>query len=77
MGRGWKNSEEDDRKKSDCLKHMISRNTDVNNHPTEDSEESKDYGREHIYHLKKYWHHPKWTVSKNINIKATAGEGSD
>lgn len=52
MGRGWKNSEEDDRKKSDCLKHMISRNTDVNNSPTEDSEKVRTTG-ENVYIISK------------------------
>lgn len=35
-------------KNPDCLKQMMSRNTDVNNYPSEDSEESEDHGREHI-----------------------------
>lgn len=56
---------------------MVSRNTDVNNTLTEDSEESEGYRREHTYHLKEYLHHPKETISNNINIKGTAGEGSD
>ena len=53
---------------------MISRNTDVNNSPVnksgEDSEESEDYGREQIYYLKEYLHHPKESICKNINLKA-------
>lgn len=55
---------------------MMSRNTEVNNYPSEDSEESEDHGSEHIYHLQEYLHHPKETISKNINIRGTAGEGS-
>ena len=49
---------------------------DVNS-PSEDSEGSEKHGKEHIYHGKEYVHHHKQTASTNINIKGTAGEGSE
>ena len=57
-----------EKKNPDCLGHMVSRNKDVNNTLAEDSEESEGYRREHTYHLKEYLHHPKETISNNINI---------
>ena len=77
MGRGWENFEEDDGKTLDCLQQWVSRNTDVNNSPSEDSEGSEQCGREQIYYLKEYLHCQKQAVSRNINMKGTAREGAD
>lgn len=46
MGRGWKNFEQNDRKHRYCYEQTVSRNVDINDFITEDSEGSEDSGRE-------------------------------
>lgn len=41
MGRHWENFEEDDRKALNCLEETVTRNMDVNNSPSRDSERVK------------------------------------
>lgn len=41
MGRRWENFEEDDRKALNCLEEIVTRNMDVNNSPSRDSERVK------------------------------------
>lgn len=38
---------------------MVSKNVDVNNSLSEDSEGSEEYGRENIHHLKELLHYHK------------------
>lgn len=45
MGRRWENFEEDDRKALNCLEEIVTRNMDVNNSPSRDSERVKSMVR--------------------------------
>lgn len=56
---GWKNWGRNNRKHLYCLEETVSRNMDVNDSTSEDSEGSKDSGRENLYHLREYLNLPK------------------
>lgn len=44
---------------------------------TEDSEQVRMHSRENLYCLKRYLNHFKWTIGRNMDIKATDGESSE
>lgn len=65
------------KKRLDYLQKTVSRSMDVNDSASEDWEESKQHGRENIYHLREYLNHRKWTVRGNTDVKGTACEGTE
>lgn len=50
---------------------------DVNISAIEDSEESEEYSRENIYHLREYLNCHKQTANTIVDIKGTVGYGSE
>lgn len=59
------------------LEQTVHRNMDIK-HPTgEDSEGSKEHGRENTNFLREYQNHCEWSVSKIIDVKGIAGKGSE
>lgn len=75
-GRGWKNSEEGDRKSLDCLE-TVNRNMDVKHFTGDGSERSDKHGRENTNCLRKYSNHHEQTTGRNMDVKDIASEASE
>ena len=50
---------------------------DVNDSFCDDSEGSEKHGGGNLSCLRGYLNHPEQTIDRNLDIRSTAGEGSD